>query len=264
MSDLPRGFARFIPNGWVERLVLTAVVDRTGGRRGSVVRAVFEEVEGRLRFHGHSLRLPVSIEIVGLSVMGATSANPAGHTLCVSPTAVDSTLLDGLIAHELGHMLLKEYRHPSHDPVAPRRILREIRLSRSGRRTLSQAFNHVQDIYADDIAFLAGIGDRAYGFFATWIRGNASQPTRDRWTDVSVSATNGFVLGNLARRGLLPADDELRAIARSLDSAAGFQAVDRFARFYETLPKDPSSMEFEARLHELAASVKSARDERRP
>src|SRR5207253_888234 len=79
--------------------------------------------------------------------------------------AVESGLGDGLIAHEVGHMLRTEARHPSHSPEVYRLIAKEVRIPRAAEAAFGQAFNHVQDVYADDLAFpvFAGAdGRRAY------------------------------------------------------------------------------------------------------
>src|SRR5439155_212170 len=75
-----------------------------------------------------------------------------------------------------------------------------------------QAFNHIQDIYADDLAFLVFAtdeDDRAYEFFSAWIEGNTTMRGRNRWKNVGLAATNGFALGNLVRHGRLSKDDPL-------------------------------------------------------
>lgn len=242
----------FILRGRLERLVLVAVVDRVcgGGRR--TVRSTFEDVEKRLGAHGLRVLRPVSVEIAAMPIMGATTSKADGHTLFVSSKAVDSGMLDGLIAHEMGHMLLTESGHPSHDPIVLGLVMKEVDIPREGRGVFGQAYNHVQDIYADDLAFLAGLEDRAYGFFSIWVRGNVSMRSKERWSNLGLCVSNGFALGNLARRDLLSPQDKLWDIAKSFDRDAGFQAVESFATLYESLPRDPSADAFRGQVRALA------------
>lgn len=240
--------------------MLVAVVDREGRGGTRTVKSTFEEVEARLGAHGLRLRRPVSVEIASMAIMGATKSKDDGHSLFVSSRAVQSGMLDGLLAHEMGHMLLTESGHPSHDPGVLVRLMREIDLPKAARGAFDQGYNHVQDVYADDLAFLVGLEDRAHAFFASWILGNTGQRGRHRWTNVGLCVTNGFALGNLARHGLLPPDDELWEIARSFDREAGFRAVESFARFYENLPPNPTSDSFVVRVRVLANLMQRTAD----
>ena len=138
-----------------------------------------------------------------------------------------------------------------------------IRVPREGLKALGEAFNHVQDIYADDLAFRSGFDGRAHEFFRVWIEGNSRRVGRDRWPNVSRSVTNGFALGNLERHGLLPRDDPLRTAARDFDRRAGFDAVDGFAHFFGSLPEDPKPADIVDRVRDLADSMVRAANSRR-
>lgn len=241
--------------------MLVAVVDRSGrGGTGKVTEA-FEDVKRGYSDHGLALRWPVSAEIVSIAIMGATKSHSGSHTLFVSSRAVQSDVLDGLIAHEMGHMLLTEARHPSHDPELLRDVSRAVRMPRAAGDSFAQAFNHVQDIYADDLAFLvfASNGDgRAYQFFSSWVHGNVASRANERWPNVGLAASNGFAIGNLVRHVLLSPEDPLWTQAREFDRDAGFEAVDSLAAFYARLPKDPSTEAFLHEVESLAGLLKEA------
>ncbi len=235
--------------------MLTSVVDRTGHADPDKVREIFLEVERKLAAHDLRIEWPVAIEIVRMPIMGATKSASRQHTLFASLDAVRSDAFDGLLAHESGHMIRTETGHPSHDPAAYRRMSRAIRVPRAGLQVVGGAFNHVQDIYADDLAFLTGFEGRAYDFFRAWVEGNSRTRSRERWANVGRSVTNGFALGNLRRHGLLPAGGPLVETAREFDRRAGFKAVDGFARFFETLPPEPSLGAFVDRVKSLTDSM---------
>lgn len=254
--------ASFIPGPRPARLVLTSVVDRTGRADVVRIRATFDAVERRLAAHGFRVAWPVEVQVVAMPIMGASRSDRGHHTLYVSVGAVRSDALDGLLAHEMGHMIRTETRHPSHDPALFRALGKAVRVPRTGLQAMGEAFNHVQDIYADDIAFRTGFDARAHEFFRVWIEGNSGRRVRERWVNVSRSVTNGFALGNLKRHGLLPDDDALWARARDFDRRAGFDAVDGFAGFFATLPEVPDLRAIVERVKFLAASMVRAADSR--
>ncbi len=249
-------------SGRIGTVVLASVVDRTGQADPEAVARTFEGVERRLAEHRLRIVWPVDLVVVRMPIMGATKSANGHHTLYASLQAVRSDALDGLLAHEAGHMLRTEGRHPSHDPAVYERMGKTIRVSRPGLQAFGEAFNHVQDIYADDLAFLTGFEDRAYDFFRRWIEGNSGRRSADRWQNVSRSVTNGFALGNLQRHGLLPRGESLRDVARDFDRRAGFEAVDGFADFFATLPQDPTVPAFLERVRALVASMVRAADSR--
>lgn len=236
-------------------LVLVAVVDRAGRGGTRKVKAAFETVESTYAETGHKLQRPVSAEIVAIPIMGASKSLKDRHTLYVSLRAVESDLLDGLIAHEMGHMLRTEEGHASHSPDVFRLITKEVRIPRAAEAAFGQAFNHVQDIYADDLAFpvFSGAdGGRAYEFFAAWVDNNASMRGKNRWQNLGLAASNGFAIGNLVRHGLLTKEDKLWERARAFDREAGFQSLDALVEFYANLPANPEPDRFVAEVKRFA------------
>src|SRR5205823_65263 len=79
--------------------------DKAGRGGTRKVKSAFESVERAYAGLGHTLQRPVSAEIVAIPIMGASKSLPDRHTPFVSVRAVESGLLDGLVAHEVGHML---------------------------------------------------------------------------------------------------------------------------------------------------------------
>ncbi len=242
--------------------MLSTVVDRTGADGSAQVRSAFEDVEGRLADRGFHVQWSVSAEIVDIPIMGATKSAKKHHTLFVSASAIRSGALDGLVAHEMGHMLLTESGHASHNPVVFKDIGQAVRIPSAARAVFGEAFNHIQDIYADDLSFRAGLDDRAYGFFSSWIGGHKDSVGRDRWWNVGVSVSNGFALGNLVRHSLIEPEDKLWETARSIDRRARIRSVDEFADFFASLPVEPSSKVFVGSVQVLADSMARAHDSR--
>jgi len=251
----------FIGLRCLESDVLVAVVDRAGRDGISKVKVAFEAVERRYAELGYRLERPVTAEIAGMPIMGASKSLKTRHTLFVSVRAVESDVLDGLIAHEVGHMRRAEEGHASHNPEVYRSMSHQVRIPREAEAAFGQAFNHIQDIYADDLAFpvFAGSdGGRAYEFFAGWVDNNSRIRGKDRWQNLGLAASNGFAIGNLLRHGLITADDKLWELARAFDREAGFHTVDALAEFYARLPENPSAAAFIGEVKRLAGLMTKA------
>ena len=230
-------------------------MDRAGRGGNRKVEAAFAEVERRYDERKHRLRNPVTAEIVAMPIMGASKSLEDRHTLFVSVQAVESGLLDGLIAHEFGHMLRTEEGHASHSLAVYAAMEKEVAIPKGAEEAFGQAFNHIQDIYADDLAFpvFNGTGGRrAYEFFAGWVDNNVNARGKDRWQNLGLAASNGFAVGNLVRHRLITGDDPLWDRARAFDRASGFETVDGFVAFYANLPKDPAPRAFIAEVKSLA------------
>jgi len=144
-----------------------------------------------------------------------------------------------------------------------REIGREVRIPRAAEPAFGQAFNHIQDIYADDLAFpvfAVSDGTRAYEFFAGWVENNVTMRGTDRWQNVGLAASNGFAIGNLVRHKRITADDPLWARARAFDREAGFLIVDRLAEFYANLRDNPAPAAFLGDVQTLAGLMTKAAD----
>ncbi len=242
--------------------MLTGVVDRTGGDGSARLRSAFDAVEARLTDHGLGVRWPVSAEIVDIPIMGATKSDKDHHTLFVAVGALRSSALEGLVGHEMGHMIRTESGHASHSPAVFKQIADAVRIPKAASSVFGEAFNHMQDIYADDLSFEAGLNGRAYHFFSSWVTGHRESARRDRWWNVGVSVSNGFAIGNLVRHHLLAPEDPLWEVARSFDRGVRLQSVATFATFFAGLPEDPKPRTFVTRVQELADSMAKAHDSR--
>ncbi len=263
LRQLPMRESRtFIAERRLGTPVLTEVVDHPGSGKSARLRSAFDAVEARLAAHGLRVRLPVSAEIVDIPIMGATKSDKEHHTLFVAVGALRSSALEGLVAHEMGHIIRTESGHASHSPAVFKQIGSAVRIPTAARAVFGEAFNHMQDIYADDLSFEAGLNGRAYEFFSSWVTGHRESARRDRWWNVGVSVSNGFALGNLLRHRLLEPDDPLWAEARTFDREVRLRSVDTFATFFASLPADPKPRTFVSRVQELADSMAEAHDSR--
>ena len=215
------------------------------------MRSAYESVEAAYAKLGVAPQWPVSLVVEDMEIMGATQSRPgAGHLVHVSLRAARSEMLSGLIAHEMGHIARTEARHPSHNPAIHDRALARVRVPPGFRRGFPRlahsAVNHVEDIHADDHAMTVIGTDRAREFFAEWV-GNAAAMAAagNRWDEVSGALDIAFSLGNLARHGLLPANDPLRRDAKAFAKAHGIESLDALTALFRDLPDPVSGAECE-------------------
>jgi hypothetical protein len=200
-----------------------------------------------------------------LSFMGYTSRQWQSHVIVVSGFAVESPMLEGLLTHELSHVYRSITHHPSHsEPLIAslmRIFIKDHKLDRDyEQETLHQAVNHVQDLYADDIAvrvlaayygtpLLEQFGD----FFLGWIKeepATGGVRLRDRWVNASILLNNSFAISNMERHNMMEGQIERAKLnnyrfLNRIKSSAAIQ-FSYFNRFMVGLEEDVS----EARLRE--------------
>jgi len=200
-----------------------------------------------------------------LPFMGYTSRQWQKHVIVVSGFALDSPMLEGLLTHELSHVYRNITHHPSHsDPLIAglmRVFIDGHKLDRDyEQEILHQAINHIQDLYADDIAIrvLAGhdgttrlqqLGD----FFLGWIKDEPATTgvrRRDQWVNASILLNNSFAISNMERHKVTEGQIEKARLSNvrflnRIKSGAATQ-FNYFNRFMVGLEEDVS----EAGLHE--------------
>jgi hypothetical protein len=201
-----------------------------------------------------------------LPFMGYTSRRWQSHLIVVSGFALDSPMLEGLLTHELSHVYRNITHHPSHSDLLIAGLMRLFidthRLGRDyNQEILHQAINHVQDLYADDIAIrvlatyhgtptLRQLGD----FFLGWIKeepATSGVRRRDQWVNASVLLNNSFAISNMERHRITESQIEKARLSNDrflnrIKSSAAMQ-FSYFNKFMVGLEEDVS----EAGLREL-------------
>jgi len=194
-----------------------------------LVREKLEFVLEAMARSGYAIEQPVEIEVnERLPFMGYTSRHWQRHVIVVSGFAVKSPMLEGLLAHELSHVYRNLTNHPSHNEKIIGSVAAHFAqvhgLSEDyQRQILHQAVNHIQDLYADDIAVKVIQGNQrmrvtleALGeFFLGWIKEEPekSNPARKQaWLNAGILLNNCFAVSNIQRRnveGYLPKAEAL-------------------------------------------------------
>jgi len=209
---------------------------------------------------GTPLAASITLVVEHIPIMGATEPNGDGYRLHVASFAVRSGMLDGLIAHEMGHMIRMERHHPSHDPALHGRVFSTVRIPLASRRgflaVAREMINHVEDIYADDLSFEIIGGSRAAVFFSDWID-RSSFIGRDAWQTIGNAISIAFVLGNMQRHGIVPAHDVERRV-NGFAKKAGLHSLNPMTSAFRDLPKTDDAAPIEAAIQAL---VRIVRDE---
>lgn len=208
-----------------------------------------------------------------LPFMGYTTYKGQGHVIVVAGKALNSGVIEGLLIHELSHIYRTEANHPSHN----RMLLSNVATLISAEfkihalyqvKILQEIVNHVQDLYADDIAFqvfaknqiwLRSL-DQVGKFFLNWVN---TQPAKSRnrrmktWLDLSVMLNNVFVISNLERHQMRQFEQEAimanQLFLSRIDSHLS-ENTPYFRTFMTNLKEDVSEDEFKQQLLEYMTS----------
>jgi hypothetical protein len=209
-----------------------------------------------------------------LPFMGYTSRRRQSHVIVVSGFALDSPMLEGLLAHELSHVYRYTTHHPSHSDPLIADLMRLFIASHSLDRhyeqeILHQAINHVQDLYADDIAIrvlaryiemprLQQLGD----FFLGWIKEEPATNgarRRDQWVNASILLNNSFAISNMERHKIAETQIEEARLsnARFLNRIGSSAATrfDYFNRFMVGLQEDVSETRLREQLKDYLGNL---------
>ncbi len=194
---------------------------------------------------GQAAKWPVSVVVERMPIMGATQSRVGeGHRMHVSLQATESTMLEGLIAHEMSHIVRTEARHPSHNKLVHERAVARVAVPRAFARGFPRlaraAIGHVEDIYADDLAIPLVVGERSRPFFAEWVR-NAMAMAGNGWDDVFGALDIAFSLGNLERHRFLGPRDPLRREAKEFADRRRIASLDALTAVYRDLPEPVSN-----------------------
>jgi hypothetical protein len=209
-----------------------------------------------------------------LPFMGYTSRQWQSHIIVVSGFALESPMLEGLLTHELSHVYRNITHHPSHsEPLIASLVhilIDDHKLDRDyEQEILHQAINHIQDLYADDIAvrvlganygtrFLEQLGD----FFLGWIKEEPATRgvrPRDRWINASMLLNNSFAISNMERHNITEGLIEKAKMSNDrflnrINPSAAMQ-FSYFNRFMVGLEEDVSEAGFREQMEEYLRNL---------
>jgi hypothetical protein len=219
------------------------------------------EIKGRIEASADS-KLPF---------MGYSTQRLGHHIIVVSGAALKSGPIEGLLIHEMCHIYRTESGHLSHSTQllnrVGTRVIHENELDKDYQiRIIQQAVNHVQDLYADDLAFQVfrkgGVftPEQAHSFFLEWINDTPLEEkgSKDRWQNVGIVLNNCFAVSNLARHKIPDIDNQVENAVQRFLSKANVRLRSEFAHFRDfmiNLTEDVMRGQFEKDLTEYLTRI---------
>lgn len=173
----------------------------------SLDKSLFWALE-RMQEAGYPVSNKVTLQIdPSLRFMGYAKQDGPHHIIVMADWALDSEMIGGFLLHELSHIYHTEKGAASHRTDIIHEVVDEIvirdGLTQKETQYLIDAFNHLQNILADDIVFQIMNSEReakqVQKFFAGWI---SDHPSGDAALDAALLARNAFAIASLKRRDL--------------------------------------------------------------
>jgi len=216
---------------------------------------------------GFAISGKVEVEVdANLPFMGYSTQRAGGNVIVIAGRAVESGMVEGLLIHELCHIYRTEQKHPSHNKDLLNRVgyhlLHEHELSKDFQvKTIQQAVNHIQDLYADDISFQVFskvrvfTPEQAHAFFLDWINDTPlkGKDIKTRWLNVGIMLNNCFAFSNLTRHKIKDIDDKVQKAVETFLSQTDVstkEAYSYFRDFMTNLKENVTEQQFENDLTE--------------
>ncbi len=230
---------------------------RSAGGRDEALQAALARAEGRLREAGFDVGDGVDAVVdPRLPIMGYTMRGEGGRfRITVSAGAMRSGMLEGLLSHELSHIVRMRTGHPSHDPRIIEAVTSEVAdgvaTKDYQRKILHDLVNNVEDLYADDIAFKViregrfWTPEQASAFLQDWVAdapAESRDPERARWETAWLLANNARAIAQMARHGVEDIGGRAAAANERLLSRMPPAARERFERIRGLLATLPEGL----------------------
>jgi len=194
-----------------------------------------------------------------------------GHVIVVSGMALKSGLVEGLLIHEMCHVYRTDTNHPSHNHELLNRVSQAIihkhQLTEPFQiRIIQQAVNHIQDLYADDIAFQvfqktkSFTPEQAHKFFLDWIQDTplGEKSTKERWLNTGILLNNCFATSNLTRHNIPDTDNKAQNKTQKFLSQTNKKTQTGFIHlrnFMTNLKQNPTPKQFEIQLNQYLNKI---------
>jgi len=206
-----------------------------------------------------------------LSFMGYSTKRDGTDIIVVAGKALESGMIEGLLIHEMSHIYRINTNHPSHNSKLLNRVGRFIidrsHLTRDYQiKIIQQAVNHIQDAYADDVAFqvFSQSGafplDQAFSFFLDWINDKPldSKSSRAVWLNIGIMLDNCFAISNMHRHNVPDINNEAENKIQKFLSQADARMQKGFIYFKDfmtDLEENVTEKEFEKNLTDYLSRI---------
>jgi len=225
-----------------------------------------------MRNSGYEIKGKIEVSVDSkLPFMGYSTQSREGHIIVVSGVALKSGSVEGLLIHEMCHIYRTETGHLSHNHQLLNRVGKQViaenKMDKDYQiKIIQQAVNHVQDLYADDLAFQvfrkggAFTPEQAHGFFLEWINDASLEEknSKDRWQNVGIMLNNCFAISNLARHKIPDIDNQAENAVQRFLSRVSERMRSEFAYFRNlmtNLKEDVTREQFEKDLTEYLTRI---------
>src|SRR3989304_6619316 len=225
-----------------------------------------------MRDSGFEIKGKIEVSVDSeLPFMGYSTQRHGGHIIVISGAALKTDLVTGLLIHEMCHIYRTETGHPSHNHQLLNRggthVIHENELDKDFQiKIIQRAVNHIQDLYADDLAFQvfkkggAFTPEQAHGFFLEWIDNTQleEESSKDRWQNVGIMLNNCFAISNLARHKIPDIDNQAEKAIQKFLSQVEDRAKNEFPFFRDlmtNLREDTTKEQFEKDLMEYLTRI---------
>jgi hypothetical protein len=216
-------------------------------------------------------KIDVAID-ANLPFMGYSTQRAGKNIVVVAGEAVKSGIIVGLLIHEMSHIYRTEQNHPSHNhkllDAIGIHLIHENQLTRDYQvKTIQQAVNHIQDLYADDVSFIVFrkgkvlLPDQTFNFFLDWINDQPIElkdAKKAKWLNVGIMLNNCFALSNLARHNVTDIRDQAAKRAEQFLSRFDDHMKKEFAyirHFMTYMKENITEEEFERDLAQYLITV---------
>jgi len=211
-----------------------------------------------------------------LPFMGYSTKRDGVDLIVIAGEALRSGMVEGLLIHEMSHIYRTNTNHPSHNHELLNRVVQFV--VDKGHLTeeyqvavVQEAVNHVQDLYADDVAFRAfgrsGVFslDRAFDFFLRWINDEPvdSRNARAVWQNIGILLNNCFALSNMMRHDVPDvnnqAENKVQEFLSQTDERMK-EGFEYFKDFMTHLKENITEREFERELTDYLMKITELAD----
>ncbi len=178
-----------------------------------LVREALSTAKGMMRKAGFDIGNTVQVAVDRkLPFMGYTTPQGSNYRIVVSGMAVKSGMLEPLLIHEMSHVYRMRSHHPSHNQRTITEVINTVAkqsLSQDyQQKIISELVNHIQDLYADDIAVklikqIESIPKNQMSeFLQDWVKDEpikSNDARRDRWVNSATMVNNARALSQMKR-----------------------------------------------------------------
>ena len=206
-----------------------------------------------------------------LPFMGYSTRKGGENIIVIAGKALQSGMVEGLLVHEMAHIYRINKLHPSHNSKLLDKVgysvINQSHLTKDYQiKVIQQAVNHIQDLYADDVAFKVFrigkifAGDQTFNFFLDWMTEEPlnSKERKAVWLNIGIMLNNCFALSNMIRHGVLDVDHQAENRIKKFLSRTDNQMREAFAYFRDfmiNLKEDVTEKDFEEDLTNYLTKV---------